>query len=37
MRPSYSTITPSLVRSTTHAALQQVLPWKRHGRRVTVT
>lgn len=37
MRQSYSTITPSLVRSTAHAALQQVLPWKRHGRRVTVT
>jgi hypothetical protein len=37
MRPSYSTITPSLVRSTAHAALQQALPWKRHGQRVTVT
>jgi hypothetical protein len=37
MRQSYSTITPSLVRSTAHAALQQTLPWKRHGRRVTVT
>lgn len=37
MRQSYSTITPSLVRSTAHAALQSILPWKRHGRRVTVT
>lgn len=37
MRQSYSTITPSLVRSTAHAALNQALPWKRHGRRVTVT
>jgi hypothetical protein len=37
MRPSYSTITPSLVRCTTHTALQQVLPWKRYRRRVTVT
>ena len=36
MRQSYSTITPSLVRSTAHAALQQALPWKRHGRHVTV-
>lgn len=37
MHQSYSTITPSLVRSTAHAALQPVLPWKRHGRRVSVT
>lgn len=37
MRQSYSTITPSLVRSTVHAALQQALPWKRYGRRVSVT
>jgi hypothetical protein len=37
MRPCYSTITPSLVRSTAHGALQPILPWKRHGRRVTVT
>lgn len=37
MRQSYSTITPSLVRSTAHAALHQALPWKRFGRRVTVT
>lgn len=36
MRHSYSTITPSLVRSTAHSALQQALPWKRYGRRVTV-
>lgn len=36
MRHSYSTITPSLVRSTAHAALQQALPWKRHGRKVSV-
>src|SRR5690349_2713676 len=35
MRPCYSTITPSLVRSTAHAALQQALPWKRYGK-VTV-
>jgi hypothetical protein len=37
MRQSYSTITPSVVRFTAHAALQQALPWKRFGRRVTVT
>jgi hypothetical protein len=37
MRQSYSTITPSLVRSTAHHALQQALPWKRYGRLVTVT
>jgi hypothetical protein len=36
MRQSYSTITPSLVRSTAHHALQQALPWTRHGRRLTV-
>lgn len=36
MRQSYSTITPSLVRSTAHHALQHVLPWKRYGRRVSV-
>lgn len=36
MRQSYSTITPSLVRSTAHTALQRALPWKRYGRRVTV-
>jgi hypothetical protein len=36
MRPSYSTITPSLVRSTAHAALQQALPWKRYRRHATV-
>jgi hypothetical protein len=37
MRQSYSTITSSLLRSTDHAALQQVLPWKRHGRLITVS
>jgi hypothetical protein len=37
MRQSYSTITPALVRSTAHGALQLILPWKRHGRRVTVS
>ncbi len=37
MRQSYSTITPALVRSTAHAALQQALPCKRYGQRVTVT
>lgn len=37
MRQSYSTITPSLVRSTAHAALQQALPWKRYGGRLSVT
>ena len=37
MRQSYSTITPSLVRSTAHNALHKALPWKRYGRRVTVT
>jgi hypothetical protein len=36
MRPSYSTITPSLVRSTAHAALQQALPWNQAGRRVSI-
>ncbi len=36
MRQSYSIITPSLVRSTAHTALQHILPWKPHGRRVTV-
>ncbi|MGH9447134.1 MAG: ISH3 family transposase, partial [Terriglobia bacterium] len=36
MRQSYSTITPSLVRSTAHAALHHALPWKRYGRAVTV-
>jgi hypothetical protein len=35
MRRSHSTITPALVRSTAHAALQQALPCKRHGK-VTV-
>lgn len=37
MRQSYSTITPSLVRSTAHNALQHALPCKPYGRRVTVT
>jgi diadenosine tetraphosphatase ApaH/serine/threonine PP2A family protein phosphatase len=37
MRRCYSTITPSLVRSTAHAALQSALPWKRYGQRVSVT
>lgn len=37
MRHSYSTITPSLVRSTAHTALRQALPWRAHGRRVTVS
>ena len=36
MRHSYSTITPSLVRSTAHHALHQALPWTRYGQRVTV-
>ena len=36
MRQNYSTITPSLVRSIARDALQQVLPWKRYGRKVTV-
>src|SRR5690349_5997282 len=36
MRHNHSTITPALVRSTAHAALQQALPWKRYGRHVTV-
>jgi hypothetical protein len=36
MRHPYSTITPSLVRSNAHAALQQALPLKRYGRKVTV-
>src|SRR6185437_16097579 len=37
MRQSYSTITPSLVRSTAHASLRRALPWKGRGRRVPVT
>lgn len=36
MRQSYSTITPSLVRSNAHTALRQALPWKRYGQKVTV-
>ena len=36
MRHSYSTITPSRVRSLAHTALQQTLCWKPHGRKVTV-
>lgn len=35
MRQHHCTITPALVRSTAHAALQRALPWKRYGRRVT--
>jgi hypothetical protein len=36
MRQYHSTLTPALVRSTAQAALQQALPWKPYGRRVTV-
>jgi hypothetical protein len=36
MRQHHCTITPCLVRSTAHAALQRTLSWKRYGRRVTV-
>jgi hypothetical protein len=36
MRQRHGTLTPGLVRSTAHAALQRTLPWKRFGRRVTV-
>src|SRR3954454_9492257 len=36
MRQSYSTITPAVVRHTAQGVLQQVLPWKPYGKRVTV-
>jgi hypothetical protein len=37
MRRSHCTITPSVVRSTAHAALRRALPWRGYGRRVSPT
>jgi hypothetical protein len=36
MRQPHCTITPATVRATARTALQQALPWRRYGRRVTV-
>ena len=36
MRPPHCTITPAVVRSTARKALQEALPWRGYGRRVTV-
>ena len=36
MRLGYSTITPAVVRRTAQAVLQDALPWKPYGRRVSV-
>src|SRR5436309_6775240 len=37
MRTSHSTLTPTVVRSLARDALDQALPWRRVGRRVSVT
>ena len=36
MRHSHCSLTPAVVRTSARQALQQALPWRRYGRRVTV-